>query len=141
VPGYNEYTNPLFGFTTLWPSSFSALPPATTGGGQEWASQYGQVVLNAYGDNNVFHYSPAQDEAADMTGLSVVSYQHMSGNVVTVSGLKNDMRTIVYQVDIVGPGSIDTLYWTYPTSEKKQWDAAVTLTARAFRPGDVDVSH
>ena len=41
----------------------------------------------------------------------------------------------------VGPASIDTLYWSSPASQKAQWDAAVSLTANAFQPGDVATSH
>lgn len=97
-------------------------------------------MLSAYGANNVFGYSPERDEAADARSMSV-AYKNVSGNVVTVSGYRNDGRTIVYQRDVVGPGAIDTLYWSYPASEKARWDAAVTLTALAFRPGDVGTAH
>lgn len=96
--------------------------------------------MAAYGANNVLSYSPEQDEAADARTMSVV-YRHISGNVVTVSGYKNDRQTIVYQRDWVGPGAIDTLYWSYPASEKAEWDAAVTLTALTFQPGDLDTAH
>jgi len=54
---------------------------------------------------------------------------------------KNGGRTIVYQRDVVGPGSIDTLYWSYPASQKAQWDSAVTLTALTFQPGNVTTVH
>ena len=97
-------------------------------------------MLSAYGANNVFGYSPGQDEAADARSMSV-AYKNVSGNVVTVSGYRNGGQTIVYQRDVVGPGAIDTLYWSYPASEKARWDAAVTLTALAFHPGDVGTAH
>jgi serine/threonine-protein kinase len=139
-PGYDEYANPRYGFTTLWPSSFRAQPPPEDGDGQAWTSPDGQVLLSAYGTNNVLDYSPKQDEAADARLLSVV-YANVSGDIVTVSGYKNGGRTIVYQRDVVGPGSIDTLYWSYPANQKAQWDAAVTLTALAFQPGNVTVAH
>jgi eukaryotic-like serine/threonine-protein kinase len=140
TPGYNGYANPRYGFTTLWPSSFRAQPPPEDGDGQAWTSPDGQVLLAAYGANNVLNYSPKQDEAADARLLSVV-YANISGDIVTVSGYKNSGRIIVYQRDVVGPGSIDTLYWSYPASQKAQWDAAVTLTALTFRPGNVTTAH
>ncbi len=68
-------------------------------------------------------------------------YTDITGNIVTVSGYKDNGRIIVYQRDVVGPGSIDTLYWRYPTSQKTRWDATVTLTAHAFRPGNVTTGH
>lgn len=140
APGYASYTNPRYGFTALWPSFLRAQPPPTDGDGQAWASPDGRVVLSAYGANNVFSYSPVQDEAADAHGISV-TYSAISGNVVTVSGFKDNGSTIVYQRDVVGPGAIDTLYWTYPATQKAQWDAAISLTSLAFQPGDVTTSH
>ncbi len=68
-------------------------------------------------------------------------YRHVTRDIVTVSGYKDEGRMIVYQPDVVGPGSIDTLYWSYPASQKALWDAAVTRTADAFQPGDVATSH
>jgi len=140
TPGYDEYANPRYGFTALWPSSFRAQPPPEDGGRQAWTSPDGQVLLAAYGTNNVLDYSPEQDEAADASLMSVV-YVDISGDIVTVSGYKNNGRTIVYERDVVGPGSIDTLYWSYPANQKAQWDAAVTLTALTFQPGNVTTTH
>jgi len=140
TPGYNEFANLRYGFTVLWPSSFRAQPPPEDGDGQAWTSPDSQVLLRAYGTNNFLNYSPEQDEAADARLLSVV-YVNISGDVVTVSGYENNGQTIVYQRDVVGPGSIDTLYWSYPANQKAQWDAAVTLTALTFQPGNVTTSH
>jgi eukaryotic-like serine/threonine-protein kinase len=140
IPGYNEYANSRYGFTTLLPSSLRAQPPPEDGDGQAWTSSDGRVLLAVYGANNVLDYSPEQDEAADARLLSVV-YVNISGDIVTVSGYKNNGRTIVYQRDVVGPGSIDTLYWSYPANQKAQWDAAVTRTALTFRPGNVTRAH
>ena len=139
-PGYNAYANPRYGFTALWPSSFRAQPPPEDGDGQDWTSPDGQVLLAAYGTNNVLNYSPEQDEAADARLMSVV-YVNISGDIVTVSGYTNNGRTVVYQRDVVGPGSIDTLYWSYPVNQKAQLDAAVTQTALTFQPGNVTTSH
>ena len=140
VRGYNKYANSRYGFTTLWPSSFRAQPPPADGDGQTWTSPDGQVLLSAYGANNIFNYSPGQDEAMDARSMSVV-YDNINGNVVTVSGYKDSGRTIVYQRDVVGPGAIDTLYWSYPASQKVRWDAEVMLTARTFQSGDITTGH
>jgi len=137
---YSKYTNPRFGFASVWPSALRAQPPPENGDGQAWASRDGLVTLSAFGSNNVLNQSPQQDESADSQGLSVV-YRAITGNIVVVSGYKDDGRVIVYQRDVVGPGSIDTLYWTYPASQKATWETAVTVTAKAFQPGDVATSH
>jgi hypothetical protein len=138
--GYNQYANPRYGFAVLWPAAFSAQPPPADDDGQAWAGPGGQVLLSAYGANNVLGYSPKQDEAAVASRLSAV-YTNINGNVVTVSGYKDNRHTIVYERDVVGRGAIDTLYWSYPANQKGQWDAAVTRTALTFRPGDVTTAH
>ena len=94
----------------------------------------------AFGSNNARNYSPRQDETAAAQGISL-AYANVSGNVVTVSGYVNNHQTIIYRRDVVGPGAIDTLYWSYPASQKTKWDAAVTLTALSFRPGNLDTAH
>ena len=138
--GYDQYSNARYGFTTLWPASLQIQAQPADNDGQKWASPDGQVQLLAFGSNNVHNYSPRQDEAAAAQGMSV-TYANVSGNVVTVSGYMNNRQAIIYRRDVVGPGAIDTLYWSYPASQKAKWDAAVTLTALSFRPGNLDIVH
>jgi len=138
--GYDQYTNARYGFTTLWPSSLQIQAQPADNDGQKWASPDGQVQMLAFGSNNIHNYSPRQDEAAAAQGMSV-TYANVSGNVVTVSGYMNNRQPIIYRRDVVGPGAIDTLYWSYPASQKAKWDAAVTLTALSFRPGNLDTAH
>ena len=139
-PGYDQYSNARYGFTTLWPSSLQIQAQPADNDGQKWASPDGQVQMLAFGSNNIHNYSPRQDEAAAAQGMSV-TYANVSGNVVTVSGYMNNRQAIIYRRDVVGPGAIDTLYWSYPASQKAKWDAAVTLTALSFRPGNLDIAH
>jgi len=138
--GYDQYTNARYGFTTLWPSSLQIQAQPADNDGQKWASPDGQVQMLAFGSNNIHDYSPRQDEAAAAQAMSV-TYANVSGNVVTVSGYMNNRQAIIYRRDVVGPGAIDTLYWSYPASQKAKWDAPVTLTALSFRPGNLDTAH
>ena len=138
--GYDQYTNARYGFTTLWPSSLQIQAQSADNDGQKWASPDGQVQMLAFGSNNIQNYSPRQDEAAAAQGMSV-TYANVSGDVVTVSGYMNNRQAIIYRRDVVGPGAIDTLYWSYPASQKAKWDAAVTLTALSFHPGNLDTAH
>ena len=138
---YNKYADPRYGFITLWPSSLRARSqPPFTDSGSTWVSADGQVLFSAYGDNNINGYSPQQEAAADSKGLSI-TYSDIKGDIVTVSGYNNNGQTIVYRRDVVGPGSIDGIYWQYPTAEGAQWNAAVERTAQAFQPGDVTHLH
>ena len=138
--GYDQYTNARYGFTTLWPSSLQIQAQPADNDGQKWASPDGQVQMLAFGSNNIHNYSPRQEEAVAAQGMSV-TYANVSGNVVTVSGYMNNRQAIIYRRDVVGPGAIDTLYWSYPASQKAKWDAAVTLTALSFQPGNLDTAH
>ena len=140
VLSYNMYTNPRFGFTTLWPSSFKAKPSLVNGQGQTWVSPDGQAKLSVYGSNNFSSYLPKQEEAIDSRGLSV-TYKNIQGDIVTVSGYTNNGKTIVYKRDVVGPGAINGIYWSYPTSDKAQWASAVAQTAQTFKPGDITSMH
>ena len=137
---YRRYANPRFGFSTLRPASFRVQPPPADGDGQGWNTPDGRVTLAAYGVNNIAGLSPGQDEAAVARSMDV-TYHVITGNVVTVSGYTGGGRAIIYQRDVVGPGAIDTLYWKYPASQKARWDAAVTVTAQAFRPGGLRTGH
>lgn len=138
--GYDQYTNARYGFTTLWPASLQIQAQPADNDGQNWASSDGQVQMLAFGSNNIHNYSPRQDEAAAAQGMSV-TYANVNGDVVTVSGYMNNRQAIIYRRDVVGPGAIDTLYWSYPASQKTKWDAAVTLTALSFQPGNLDTAH
>jgi len=138
--GYDQYTNARYGFTTLWPSSLQIQAQPADNDGQKWASPDGRVQMLAFGSNNIHDYSPRQDEVAAAQAMSV-TYANVSGNVVTVSGYMDNRQAIIYRRDVVGPGAIDTLYWSYPASQKAKWDAPVTLTALSFRPGNLDTAH
>src|SRR5882724_2980673 len=138
--GYDQYTNARYGFTTLWPSSLQIQAQPADNDGQKWASPDGQVQMLAFGSNNIQNYSPRQDEAAAGQGMSI-TYANVNGDVVTVSGYTNNRQAIIYRRDVVGPGAIDKLYWSYPASQKAKWDAAVTLTALSFHPGNLDTAH
>jgi hypothetical protein len=137
---YKTYSNPRFGFTVEHPATMTAQPPPEDGDGREWTTDGGRVSLRAFGANNVDHLTPARQAAADGRGVHV-SYRRIAGRVVTVSGTVHHGRTIVYERDVVGKGSIDSLVWRYPASQKARWDGPVTRTARTLRPGDVSRAH
>jgi hypothetical protein len=138
--GYRHYTNARFGFSVQRPAGFTAQPPPENGDGRQWTTDGGRVSLTAYGANNVNRLTPREQAAADARGVRVV-YRNISGTVVTVSGYTHGGRVIVYRRDVVGAGSIDTLAWAYPASQKRRWDQAIATTARTFRPGDVTHAH
>jgi hypothetical protein len=141
VSSYRSYTNPRFAYTAYFPAAFTSQNQNANGDGLEWVGgNEGMVSVKAFGRNNVDGYTPDQELAVDAEGLQV-TYSRISDDVVTVSGLSADGQAIVYIREVVGPGSINTLQWTYPAQDKASWDDAVTYTAKAFVPGDVSNGH
>jgi hypothetical protein len=138
---YRRYTNHRYGFATLYPSDFSRQPPPEDGDGQEWTYDDGKVSLTAYGVNNNNHLTPKADPLAAPHGVRHVTYSNISGDVVTTSGYTARHTSIVYERDVIGSRSIDTLLWRYPTSQRTLWQSAITKTALAFQPGDVAKWH
>jgi hypothetical protein len=134
---YVAYHNARFGFTLDRPPGFQVKPAPENGDGREWKAP-GGATLAAYGANNVSRLTPAQLADDVAKGLEV-TYRHVSGSRVTVSGYRGSK--IVYERDVVGKGSIDTLLWTYPKAQRTRWDDAVAATARSFTPGDVSRAY
>jgi hypothetical protein len=137
---YVHYKNARFGFSLSRPASFKAEPKPEDGDGRGWQRDHGRVDISGFGQNNVLDRTPKDDEKADSQGLHV-TYHNISGRVVTVSGYRHHRHVIVYQRDVVGKGSIDTLFWTYPTSQRKRWKRAVKHTVHSYRAGRVADGH
>lgn len=139
--GYKRYSNDRFAFTTLYPASFVAQPPSPNSAGLEWlAASDGNVSLRTFAWNNTKN-ATTDVELAWFRQTMQVTYSHTDGDVLTVSGLTDNDSTMVYIHEIVGPGSIYRLRWSYPASQKALWDDAVTATTKAFTPGDASVQH
>jgi hypothetical protein len=139
--GFATYTNPRFGFRTLYPADFTAQTQSSNGDGMEWVGgTEGTTTVTAYGANTGDGTTPDEELTTLSDGIDV-TYSHVKGDVVTVSGFKDGGDTVVYIREVVGPGSSATLQWTYPAADKGRWDAAVAATAAAFRPGDLSTGH
>jgi hypothetical protein len=139
--GFATYTNPRFGFRTLYPADFTAQTQSSNGDGMEWVGgTEGTTTVTAYGANTGDGTTPDEELTTLSDGIDV-TYSHVKGDVVTVSGFKDGGDTVVHIREVVGPGSSATLRWTYPAAEKGRWDAAVAATAAAFRPGDLSTGH
>lgn len=139
--GYKRYSNDRFAFTTLYPASFVAQPPGPNSAGLEWlAASDGNVSLRTFAWNNTKNVTTDVELAWFRQNMQVTS-SHTDGDVLTVSGLTDNDSTMVYVHEIVGPGSIYRLRWSYPASQKALWDDAVTATTNAFTPGDASVQH
>lgn len=140
--------NPRYGFLAEVPATFIAGRPPDNDDGQAFTSLDGRATVAVFGSNNVLgNDNPVLVEANLVTDLQsmngTVTYKNIAGSVVVVSGTYPDPNgtTVLYARTVVGAGSEDTLWWTYPVADKGVYDAQVVHTASAFRPGDLTVAH
>lgn len=126
------------------PDGYKAATPPVDGDGQEFDSADGNSSVTGWGDNNpganpgTALLTPAQDLAALLSQYrsdgDTVTYQAVEGDIVAVSGTTAQGK-IFYQRDVVYSQVLYALIWSYPASEKAQFNAIVTHTAAVFAPG------
>jgi hypothetical protein len=144
---YIRYGNPRYGFFADVPATFVAGRPPDNGDGQAFTSVDGRATITVSGINNVLDDNPVLVEAnlvSDLQSMNgTVTYKNIAGSVVVISGTYPDHNgtTVLYARTVVGAGSEDTLWWTYPVADKGVYDPQVVHTASTFRPGDVSVAH
>lgn len=144
---YVQYVNPRYGFLAEVPATFIAGRPPDNGDGQDFRSLDGRATITVSGINNALDDNPVLVEDWLVTALQsmngTVTYKNIAGSVVVVSGTYPDPNgtMVLYARTVVGAGSEDTLWWTYPVADKGVYDAQVVHTASAFRPGDLSVAH
>jgi hypothetical protein len=142
---YTPYNNARYGFTSDVPSSFHAASPPEDGDGLSYTG--GRASLAVFGNNNVNGDSPAKVQSelvADVARANgTVTYKAISGTVVVVSATEPlpAGSTVVYTRVVVGPGSENTMRWSYPAAETKVYDPQVMHTIIDFHPGNVAISH
>jgi hypothetical protein len=143
-PGaYRRYTNPRYGFTCQVPADFTAGEEPANGDGLAFTGAPG-VQVSCSGANNAGDETPQQgmDDvlAAAASEGRTVTYQHLAGDTITVSGT-GPGGDVFYVHTIWGTGSNVTVAWSYPAAAKQQLDAAVVRSARTLEPGDLTTAH
>jgi hypothetical protein len=142
---YTPYNNARYGFTSDVPSAFHAASPPEDGDGLSFTA--GRATLAVFGNNNVNGDSPAKVQselvAAVAKAKGTVTYKAISGAVVVVSATEPLAAgsTVVYTRVVVGPGSENTMRWSYPANEVKVYDPQVMHTIIDFHPGNVAIAH
>jgi len=141
--GVRTYTNTRYGFSVTYPASLAVVRDGDNGDGRTWASSDGQVVLVAYGRNNVAGQSSKQlydaAVAARKAAGDSLTYTRQTDKFFVVSGYQRD-GSAYYEVSWVGPGSINTMSWLSPPTMQvvEDW---ITDAYHAFVPGDLTVGH
>lgn len=138
--GYGSYTNTRFGFSTDYPTVLVAEPPAQDGSGTSWKSSDGTVLFLVSGENNSMGWSSQQDEVA-MAKTIQVTYHKIVGDIMTLNGTRNNGQTYVYERDVVGSGSIDSMHWEFPANQISTWGPILSQVIQSFRPGDITGSY
>lgn len=137
--GYTLYTNTRFGYSVPIPSSLHAF---STGGssGQTYVSSDNSVICNVSGSNNTDGTSPSDYFTRNF-------YNRQSG--ILTKKESGDTAVITWQVDgkfgyiksVVGTGSIDTLRFQFPVSQKSQYEATAQYMLDNFSTPSVSQSH
>lgn len=138
--GYASYTNARFGFSTDYPTVLVAQPVAPDGSGASWQSPDGNVTFGVSAVNNSMGWSVQQDEAEAATTMTV-TYHKVVGDVMALTGTRDNGQTYVYARDAVGSGSIDSMYFEFPANQISAWGPVLSHVIQSFRPGDVTGPH
>lgn len=141
---YNRQGNGRFGFTCNVPASFVVQQASANGDGFSYQGADGQAKITCFGSNNVstsVRQAYEQELASLRSEGDSVTYQALVGNAITVSGISRSDGGVYYRRILWGPGSVDTLQWSYPRSLLGQLKAAVEHSAATFHPGDLASSH
>jgi hypothetical protein len=142
---FTPYNNARYGFTSDVPSSFHAASPPEDGDGLSFTS--GRATLAVFGSNNVNGDSAAKVQSELVATVAkangTVTYKAISGSVAVVSATEplTAGSTVVYTRVVVGPGSENTMRWSYPATEIRVYDPQVMHTIIDFHPGNVAIAH
>ena len=141
---YSRYGNERFGFAVDVPLDWVAGPESGSGDGVVHRSPDGLGALTAFGANNLDDDSVETASEASQQAIirddGLITYAAADGDYFTISGYTADGE-IFYTREWVGPGSRNTLTWTYPAEQKEQYDDLVNHVVESFTPGDLESPH
>jgi hypothetical protein len=153
TPAPNAYVrrrNARFGFSFEIPASFLSMGTPADGDGFVYRSPDGQAEVVAFGEiNNLENNQGAstsvrqayEKELATLRSAGdSITYQALVGNAITFSGITSN-REIYFTRIVWGPGSLNTLDWSYPRSQQGQLNGAVENSVATFQSGDLSSSH
>jgi hypothetical protein len=147
---YVRRRNARFGFSFDVPASFLSTGTAADGDGFGYRSPDRQAEVSAVGEINNLENNPDastsvrqayEKELATLRSAGdSITYQALVGNAITFSGITSNGE--IYFTRIVwGPGSVNTLGWSYPRSQQGQLKGAVENSVATFQSGDLSSSH
>jgi len=141
---WEPYSNGRFGFALDVPTALVAQPESDNGDGRMWTSPDGQVHLAVYGSNNTSGATAKQmleQDVAERTAAGEdVTYQRSTDTFYVVSGYQSDGQ-VFYLACWVGTGSLNAMWWLYPTSQAETVEPWLTDSYHSFVHGNLAVAH
>ncbi len=141
--GLQVYTNARFGFRCHLPGGWK-LAESTSAGGVTATDPTAQATASCFGRNTLGDGTTAdelENAGTVLRGAGVdVTYEHLTDTTYVLSGIRPD-GSITYIWSAVGPGSVNSVVWSYPAGMKSDLDAAVTTSVHGFERGDLQRAH
>lgn len=137
---YNTYTNPRFGFTVQYPSTFIQGPAPTNNDGRDFSN--GEASILAYaGHINVLennetietYYNRALENAPGS-----ISYKRLGSDWYVISYRAG--TNTVYEKSIIGESIISTVIITYPSSKQDYYEPMVTYISKTLIGGQTELA-
>ncbi|NJL08205.1 MAG: hypothetical protein HC900_08010 [Methylacidiphilales bacterium] len=132
------YKNPRFGTTADVPRHLlpRQLPDPVNGDGRRWSSTDGRATLAVFGSFNALELTPeryVEDIHADL--LAHADYRRTTATWFVISGTKDDV--VFYNRCNFTPDLHvqHCIALSYPASDARAWDAAVTRISKSLRIG------
>lgn len=135
---FATYKNARFGFMIEYPQSFAARQPPENGDGITFVSPDGAASLVVAGGNSDgFTLREYYEMSLKSLGeQSQLGYRKIGGSWFVITW--RDNHTIGYLKMFVGKGSQNSFTFTFPESQRAQYDAVTSRMEKSFRPGQLD---
>lgn len=136
---YKDYYNGRYGFSIKYPSNLIIGTESDNGDGITLSDETGSTKLIVYGSNNVLDATAKSAYIDTLKEIPKVLYKKQSGNWYVVSWTHNNK--IIYKKEVVGKGSINTLIFTYSSSQKELYDEFLQNLKSYFKTPGISEVH
>lgn len=140
-----RYRNARFGYSCEVPEGWTARE-SDSGADLESTDPSGEVEYYCLGGNTSALADVSTTEAvheAARVGLEEqgvqISYDAIDGEEFALSGSRDGV--VFYLWMVVGEGSTNGVWWSYPEDRADALDQTVAASVRTFRPGDLTAAH
>lgn len=136
---YKNYYNQRYKFSIKYPGNLIKGEESTNGDGITLTNENGDVKLIVFGSNNIFDATAKSAYEDTLKEIKNASYKKQSGNWYVISWVKDNK--IIYKKEVVGDGSINTLIFEYPLTQKKLYDEFLQNLGSYFKAPEIDKAH